>query len=330
MPPERSISVIIPLYNERENIRPLHDSLVDILAGVDMKHEIIYVDDGSEDGTFERLGSLDRTHTTVRIIRFNRNFGQTQALRAGFGIATGDICITMDGDLQNDAADIPLLVAKIEEGYDLVSGWRKQRKERGFLRKLLSRIANILLARITGIPLHDYGCTLKAYRRDAIDDIPLYGEMHRFIPAIASLKAIRITELEVRHHYRRHGRSKYGLSRIWKVLFDMVLLELLIRFEGKPFHPFALAGTIPLILGIYFTIIGMHDLFHPRFPYTPVIHFGMSFLFLLLSCHLVVMGFICELIVFTGMPRISKSTRNWPADPSPVTGGTGRPLEKRK
>lgn len=236
------ISIVIPLYNEEDNIGLLYDSLKDVVKTVNRETEIIFVDDGSTDGTFERLSRLKRSDDNIKIIRFTRNFGQTAAMSAGFDYAMGGIIITMDGDLQNDPSDISLLIEKIEEGNDIVSGWRANRQDKTVSRKIPSKIANWLIGRITGVNLHDSGCSLKAYRSNVIKNLRLYGEMHRFIPALASSRGAKIAEIKVNHHPRKHGSSKYGISRTIRVIFDLITIKFLLSFLTRPLQIFGLCG----------------------------------------------------------------------------------------
>lgn len=239
-----SISVVIPLYNEEENVRELHDRLKAVLDSLDREYEIIYVDDGSIDNTLSILEEIQSLDPTVMILSFRRNFGQTAAFAAGFDFARGDIVVTMDGDLQNDPNDIPKLVEMIKTN-DLVSGWRKKRKDPFFSRRLPSMIANWLISKVTGVKLHDYGCSLKAYRRDVIKNLRLYGEMHRFIPAVASWYGVRVAEVETTHHPRLRGKSKYGITRTVKVVLDLITVKFLQSFSTKPlqfFGSFGIAG----------------------------------------------------------------------------------------
>lgn len=243
------VSVIIPLYNEVESVRMLHEKLQNVLKEQDCLYEIIYVDDGSKDATYEQLEQLAIHDHYVAIVRLSRNFGQTAALAAGVAQSRGRVLIFMDGDLQNDPVDIPRLLAKLNEGYDVVSGWRKKRKDAQLSRKLPSRLANRLISKVTGMHLHDYGCTLKAYRKEIFQHIRLYGEMHRFLPAYAALTGARIAEIEVAHHPRRFGVSKYGISRTARVILDLLMVKFLGRYATKPLHAFGTPGLITLLLG---------------------------------------------------------------------------------
>jgi glycosyltransferase involved in cell wall biosynthesis len=243
------ISIVVPIYNEEKNILPLHQAITGALAGSGLEYEVILVDDGSIDASFLRLSEIAGSDPRVRVIRFRRNFGQTAAMAAGFNAATGRVVVPMDGDLQNDPADIPRLLAKIDEGYDVVSGWRKERNDTFVNRKLPSMIANALISRLTGVHLHDYGCTLKAYRREILDGINLYGEMHRFVPALASQVGARVAELPVRHHARRFGTSKYGISRTMRVILDLMTVKFLLSYSTKPIQLFGKWGIYTLEAG---------------------------------------------------------------------------------
>jgi len=243
------LSVIVPVYNEEESVRPLHKSISTVLEKQPFTYEIVYVDDGSRDETFPRLSRLAESDSHVCIVRFRRNFGQTAAIAAGVAHSKGEVLVFMDGDLQNDPIDIPRLVAKLEEGYDVVSGWRKNRQDAQISRKLPSLMANSLISKVTGTHLHDYGCTLKAYRREVFEHVRLYGEMHRFIPAYAALGGATITELEVSHHARQFGKSKYGISRTVRVVLDLITLKFLGSYGTKPSYAFGIPGLASLFLG---------------------------------------------------------------------------------
>ena len=244
------LSVVIPLYNEKENIAPLYEQLKIALEGADREYEIITVDDGSTDGSFEVLERLHQDDERLKVIRFRRNFGQTAAFAAGFDHSQGQVVITMDADLQNDPADIPLLLEKIEQGYDVVSGWRLPRQDPFLTRRLPSMIANWLISQVTGVHLHDYGCSLKAYRREVVKNVQLYGELHRFIPAIANWMGVSVAEVPVRHYPRRFGKSKYGLSRTARVLLDLLTVRFLLSYSTRPIHIFGGAGLISFAVGI--------------------------------------------------------------------------------
>jgi glycosyltransferase involved in cell wall biosynthesis len=236
------ISIVIPLYNEEKNVEELFSSLKEVIKALDKKTEVIFIDDGSTDGTFELLSRLKNLNDCIRIIRFTKNFGQTAAMSAGFDYANGEIIITMDGDLQNDPKDIPLLIEKMEDGYDIVSGWRAKRQDKFVSRKLPSKAANWLIGLITGVKLHDSGCSLKAYRSELVKNLRLYGEMHRFIPALASSRGARITEVKVNHYPRKQGISKYGISRTIRVILDLITIKFLLSFLTRPLQIFGLLG----------------------------------------------------------------------------------------
>lgn len=244
------LSIVVPIYNEEENIPHLHERVTAAMAGADIDYELILVDDGSSDGSFPLLRELAERDPRVKVIRFRRNFGQTAAMAAGFGVARGRVVIPMDGDLQNDPADIPMLLAKIDEGYDVVSGWRKDRQDTFINRRLPSILANGLISRMTGVHLHDYGCTLKAYRREVLDGVNLYGEMHRFVPALASQVGARVAELPVRHHPRLHGTSKYGISRTMRVVLDLMTVKFLLSYSTKPIQLFGKWGIYTILAGV--------------------------------------------------------------------------------
>ncbi|HEX6548397.1 MAG TPA: glycosyltransferase family 2 protein [Candidatus Dormibacteraeota bacterium] len=235
------ISVVVPIYNEEHSIELLQEQLHTALAGLGRSYEVLYVDDGSRDGSARQLQSAVERYPHVRVIRFRRNFGQTAAIQAGIENSRGDVVVFLDGDLQNDPADIPRLLQLIDQGYDVVSGWRKNRQDTSS-RRIPSRIANWLISRVTGVQLHDYGCTLKAYRRDVLEHVKLYGEMHRFIPAYASWAGAEIVEIEVNHRPRRYGRSKYGLSRTLRVLLDLMTVKMLGSYSTKPIYFFGFVG----------------------------------------------------------------------------------------
>lgn len=242
------LSVVIPIYYEEENIRPLYEAVTAALEPTGLSYEIITVDDGSGDGSYGILKELAQQDQRLRVIRFRRNFGQTAAMAAGFEAARGEVIIPMDGDLQNDPADIPLLLEKIGEGYDVVSGWRKDRQDAFISRTLPSRLANGLISRMTGVHLHDYGCTLKAYRREVLEGIGLYGEMHRFVPALASRIGAKVTELPVRHRPRLYGQSKYGISRTMRVVLDLMTVRFLLSYATKPIQLFGKWGIYSVLL----------------------------------------------------------------------------------
>ncbi|MBI3945732.1 MAG: glycosyltransferase family 2 protein [Armatimonadetes bacterium] len=236
------LSVVIPVYNEEPNLRPLQERIAAALDATGLDYEVVYVDDGSRDGSFRILRELAEAHPRASAIRFRRNYGQTAAMSAGFDAARGEVIIPLDADLQNDPEDIPRLLQKLNEGYDVVSGWRQKRKDKAITRRLPSLLANALIARMTRVRIHDYGCTLKAYRASILKDVRLYGEMHRFIPAWAAMEGARVTEVPVAHHPRVAGKTKYGLSRTFRVVLDLLVVRFLGGYGTKPIHLFGGLG----------------------------------------------------------------------------------------
>lgn len=247
------ISIVLPVYNEVDSLPILLTSITETLESTHLSYEIILVDDGSSDGSAEWLKQAPAKYPTAISILLRRNYGQTPAMAAGFDYAQGQAIVTLDSDLQNDPADIPMLLAKLDEGYDLVSGWRKQRQDKFLTRRLPSIAANRLIALVTGVHLHDYGCSLKAYRAELLADMNLYGELHRFLPALAFIEGARITELPVRHHPRRYGQSKYGLGRTFRVAMDLLTIWFMKKFLTRPMHVFGLFGLLSIVLG---TLLG--------------------------------------------------------------------------
>lgn len=250
-----TVSVVVPIYNEVESLTHLIDAIASTLQDSRIPYEIICVDDGSTDGSTDLLKQLVRDRADIRAVLLRRNYGQTAAMAAGFHHAKGRAIVTLDGDLQNDPTDIPRLLAKLEEGYDLVSGWRKHRQDAAITRLLPSRIANWLIGRVTGVKLHDYGCSLKAYRAELVADMNLYGELHRFLPALAYIEGARITEMPVLHHARRFGKSKYGLGRTIRVLMDLLTIFAIKKFLTRPMHGFGVIGLASIALG---TLVGLY------------------------------------------------------------------------
>jgi glycosyltransferase involved in cell wall biosynthesis len=238
------LSIVIPVFNEEESLPHLYAKLVEALDKIGHEWEVVLVNDGSRDNSAGVLDTLALKDSRIKVVHFRRNYGQTAAMMAGIDYASGDILIPMDADLQNDPADIPLLLAKLEEGYDVCSGWRKDRQDDALKRNLPSRLANQLISWVSGVNLHDYGCSLKAYRKDVIKGVKLYGEMHRFIPIYASWYGAKVTEIPVRHHARAYGYSKYGLGRIFKVILDLVVVKFLDRHYQKPIYVFGGVGLI--------------------------------------------------------------------------------------
>jgi glycosyltransferase involved in cell wall biosynthesis len=289
------ISIVVPLYNEEENVEILYNSLKQVLQTLNREAEIIFVDDGSTDGTFDLLLKLKGSDSCTKVIHFTRNFGQTAAMSAGFDYARGDVIITMDGDLQNDPKDIPLLLEKVEEGYDIVSGWRAKRQDKFLLRRLPSKIANWLIGLITGVKLHDSGCSLKAYRSNVIKNLRLYGEMHRFIPALASSRGAKITEVRVNHLRRMRGSSKYGISRTIRVFLDLITIKFLLSFLTRPLQIFGLWGLAfsgaGSLICIYLSIIKL--VFKQGLADRPLLLLGI--LLLVLGVQFIGFGLIAEM-----------------------------------
>ena len=243
------LSVIIPVFNEAKNIPILLKELEEVLGSSNLSYEILAIDDGSQDETFKLLKEKLSQWKALKVVRLRKNFGQTAALSAGFDLAEGDIIITMDGDLQNDPRDIPALINKIKEGYDIVSGWREKRRDPFFSRRLPSFLANGIISWVTGVKLHDYGCTLKAFKKEVAKHLRLYGELHRFIPAVASWMGVTIAEIPVHHRARKFGRSKYGISRTIRVLLDLITVKFLLTYSTRPIHVFGLWGILSGLAG---------------------------------------------------------------------------------
>lgn len=294
-----NLSIIVPLYNEEESIIPLYTAIQGTVESLGLEYEILFVDDGSRDKTFATASRLAEQDPQLRVIKLRRNYGQTPAMVAGIEHANGEILITMDGDLQNDPGDIPEFIRKIHEGYDIVVGWRHKRQDKLITRKIPSRIANWLIGKITGVPIKDNGCSLKAYRASIIKNIPLYSEMHRFIPAMASLAGTRIAQIKVNHHPRRFGRSKYGLSRIYKVLIDLLTIKTIVSFLSKPLAAFALMAGLAAVIGLStFTVAMVGWIIHP--DDMSIVFFGLGLLYGSLAIVLLLWGVVAELIYRTG------------------------------
>ncbi|GJQ34881.1 MAG: dolichol-phosphate mannosyltransferase [Anaerolineaceae bacterium] len=295
-----NISLIIPVYNEQDNLPMLFEAITDTMNSLGKTWEVIYVDDGSRDNSLSLLAAhAEKDAEHVRVISFRRNFGQTAAIAAGLDHSQGDIIVLLDADLQNDPRDIPMLLEKLDEGYDLVSGWRKQRKDNAITRNLPSMMANKLISWVTGVELHDYGCTLKAYRREVLEGFRLYGEMHRFIPVFANSVGARITEVIVNHHPRRFGKTKYGLERTAKVILDLFTVKFLVSFASKPIYLFGGTGGLLMII----SAVIMAYLFIRRIFFlvgvtgSPL--FQTSVMFFILGFQSMLMGLIAELLVRT-------------------------------
>jgi len=291
-----TLSIVIPLYNEEENVHILYEKLKASLDLLKMEYEILFVDDGSTDRTLSILEEIQAKDKSVVVLSLRRNFGQTAAFAAGFDFARGDVIVTMDGDLQNDPADIPKLLDLIKD-HDLVSGWRKKRKDPFFTRRLPSIIANWLISNVTGVKLHDYGCSLKAYRRDVIKNLKLYGEMHRFIPAIASWYGVRVAEVETVHYPRLRGKSKYGISRTIKVVLDLITVKFLQSFSTKPIQFFGPIGMVSGFLGFLISLyLSIDKLFFGRdIGGRPLLLLGA--LLIIVGIQLIGMGLLGEMLV---------------------------------
>ncbi len=300
------VSVVVPLLNEQDNIQPLYEQIKKTLDGK-YSYEIVFVDDGSTDNSFNILTRLHKVDARIRVIRFRKNFGQTAALSAGFAYARGKIIAAIDADLQNDPADIPKMIDKLHEGFDVVSGWRKKRHDKALTRLLPSKIANLMIAKITGVKLHDFGCTLKAYRKEILEETRLYGEMHRFIPALASWSGARIAEMVVNHRPRTAGNPKYGLERTVKVVLDLITVKFLLSFSTKPNQLFGGWGFLALFLGsvsglgvILMKILRGRDMTGNPFLY-------LTILLLVIGIQFILMGLLAELLV-----RIYHESQNRP------------------
>ena len=297
MQPE--LSIVIPLYNEADNVGPLYEELTAALAGIDRSYEIIVIDDGSRDDSFLRLKAVHERDARWRIIRFRRNFGQTAGFSAGFAAARGKIVITSDADLQNDPRDIPKLLAKMDEGYDIVSGWRVNRKEPFFSRRLPSMLANRMISGTTGVVLHDYGCSLKAYRCEVVKNIRLYGELHRFIPALASWMGVTVAEVPVNDRARRFGKSKYGISRTFRVLLDLITVRFMLGYATRPLQVFGrlglISGGVGVLLGLYLTFVKL--VLGESIGNRPLLL--LAVLLVILGVQMISMGLLAEMITRT-------------------------------
>jgi glycosyltransferase involved in cell wall biosynthesis len=325
------LSVIVPAFNEAENLRLLLPALFDNLAQTGRPYEVIVVDDGSTDHTASVLSSLRRPE--LRVVQLRRNAGQTAALMAGIHSARADVLVSIDGDLQNDPADIAPLIAKLEEGFDVVSGWRTDRKDARIRRNFLSRIANRFISAVSGIHLHDYGCSLKAYRRSALAGVELYGEMHRFIPIYAYWNGARVTEIPVQHHPRRHGSSHYGLQRIPKVLLDLMVVVFLHRFGQRPMYVFGAAGLLSMAVGV---VAGLAAIYYKYFGGKSFIETPLPLLFIMagitgMMCLL--MGLLAELLVRTYYESQNKRTYVVSQEERPIAReatATVEPIEQQR
>jgi glycosyltransferase involved in cell wall biosynthesis len=292
------ITIIVPILNEEKNIPTLHEELTQVMQELGRPYEVLFIDDGSVDHSFELLKDLAATHSATRIIKFRRCFGQTAALVAGIDHARGTIIITMDGDLQNDPRDIPALLAKLEEGYDVVSGWRLRRRDPFLSRRLPSMIANRIISKLTGVFLHDYGCTLKAYKASVLKSINLYGEMHRFIPALASWLGIEVAEVAVNHRPRVHGRSKYDISRALRVILDLINVKFLLTYSTRPIQVFGFFGAVSIVAAaVGITVVAILRIRGVDITGNPL--FLISIMLFLMGMQFITMGLLGEISIRT-------------------------------
>ncbi len=321
--PRPRLSVIVPLYNEQESIRPLYAAIVQALGDVGCTFEMVFVDDGSKDDTAEIARQIARFDSRLRLVKFRRNYGQTPAMAAGIEHARGEILVTMDGDLQNDPADIKLLLEQIDAGFDIVVGWRHHRQDHLITRKIPSRIANLLIGKVTGVPIRDNGCSLKAFRAELIKSIPLYSEMHRFIPAMASIAGPRVAQIRVRHHARLYGQSKYGLSRIYKVLLDLMVIKTVTTFASRPLRWFALL-SVPLFLASFVLFAHCFVTFVTQSSQLSLPLAGTGVIFMASGIILLCSGALAELIYSRGdirdseFFRLTQTVRSHRTDVSPA------------
>ena len=295
-----ALSVVVAAYNEAENIPRLNEQITAVLRTLALEWELIYVDDGSVDATFAEMRAIAKEDPAVTVIRLRRNYGQTAAISAGLDRATGDIIVLLDADLQNDPADIPRLLEVLNSGYDVVNGWRKDRQDPWLTRVLPSRIANQVISWVSGVPLHDYGCTISAYRREVLEPVRLYGEMHRFIPAYAAWNGARITEIPVRHHPRQAGRSKYGIGRTGRVLLDLITVKFLGSYTTKPMYAFGAVGGFMALAAFVALLIAVIEKLAP--PYVKLHNNPLTLLaavLIIVAIQLLLMGLLAELIVRT-------------------------------
>jgi glycosyltransferase involved in cell wall biosynthesis len=302
------VSVVVPLLNEEKNIPILYDELTQTLQKIGLEYEILFIDDGSSDNSLQILEELQLDDSRLCVISLRKNFGQTAAMTAGFDMANGDVIIAMDADLQNDPADIPILLAKINEGADLVTGWRYNRQDPFFSRKLPSKIANRIISFATGVYLHDYGCTLKAFRHDVIKTIKLYGEMHRFIPAIASAMGVTIAEVKVNHRSRRFGTSKYGISRTLRVILDLITVKFLLTYATRPIHVFGTFGVVSGFLGgaLALVLTAQRQLYGVPLSDRPLLLLAVLLIFV--GVQFVTIGLVAEMLARTYHESQNKPT----------------------
>ncbi len=303
-----SISVIIPLYNEKESLQALYDAVVEAVSKLGSPFEIIFVDDGSHDGSHEALRSLQAADSRIRILRFRRNFGKSAALSAGFRVSRGDIIVTLDADLQDQPEELPKLFAKLEEGYDLVSGWKVRRQD-PLSRRIASRVFNLVTAKLTGVPLHDINCGFKVYRRKVIEEIKVYGEMHRYIPVLASYRGFAVGEVPVKHHARLHGRSKFGLSRYGGGFFDLLTVIMLTRYNSKPLHMFGILGALLAAVGFAIEVyLSLGWIFYNKWIENRPI-FLLGILLLIIGIQFIFFGLMAEMIAYSARREDDYSVR---------------------
>lgn len=299
------ISVVIPVLDEEENITRLYSSLKEVMAEVGRRYEIIFVDDGSTDRSFAILKNIADVDTRVKVIKFRKNFGQTAAIMAGFDHARGDVIVTMDADLQNDPADIPRLLDKMREGYDVVSGWRADRKDPLFTKKIPSLLSNFLARKLTGVNVHDLGCTLKAYSRESVENIELYGEMHRYVPVLVSWRGFRVGDMKVQHHSRKYGKTKYNLFRLLKGFLDLINIQFWTRYSTRPLHFFGAIGMVMTLLGFIIEVYlaGLWLFLNESIADRPLLLLGI--LFMIVGVQFITFGFLSEILI-----KIYYSSRN--------------------
>ena len=311
---KKLISVIVPLYNEEDSVTPLYEAITAAMTSRPYNYEVLFVNDGSSDDTFGRARQLAADDPRLRVIQFRRNYGQTPAMAAGIDHARGDVLITMDGDLQNDPSDIPMMLDKLQEDYDIVVGWRHKRQDKLITRKIPSKIANWLIGKVTGVPIKDNGCSLKVYRASVMKNTPFYNEMHRFIPALLSLSGARVAEVKVKHHARQFGESKYGLSRVYKVLLDLLTIKTILSLMKHPARWFAALASIPFICSSYYFYKATYALLHDA---PAIVYSGMMVILLSLALFLLGLGLICEFAYRHGDLRLSKLAL-FKREPAPV------------
>lgn len=294
--PEYDLSIVIPIYNEEECIDKLYEAINSVVSQMQLSYEVILIDDGSKDRSFQLLKEIHRKNKNFKVIKFRKNFGQTAAMSAGIDYAKGKVIITMDADLQNDPKDIPMLLDKMKEGYDIVSGWRKNRKDKFISRRLPSMLANKLISKITGVKLHDYGCTLKAYDAQVLKSVNLYGELHRFIPAVANFVGVNVTEVVVNHHPRLYGQSKYGISRTFRVVLDLITVKFLLKYLPKPMQFFGKIGLYSLGASMFCALVTIGMRLFRNFDITGNPFFLLTILFALSGIQFISTGILGEMV----------------------------------